>query len=290
MTGFARADGAAEGWRWTWELRSVNGKGLDLRLRLPPGFEAVEIAAREAAARHLTRGNVSATLTAAREGAGVSVRVNEAVIDAVVAALDRLKGRIDAAPLTLDGLLQVKGVLETVEPEETEESRTLRDRVVVESFEAALARLVTARAEEGRALAAVLGGHVDTIERLAAEAEALPSRRPETIRARLEEQVRALLDAAPQFDPARLAQEAALLATKADIREELDRLGAHVAQARRLLAEGAAVGRRLDFLAQEFNREVNTLCSKSNDTRQTAIGLDLKAVVDQFREQIQNVE
>jgi uncharacterized protein (TIGR00255 family) len=289
MTGFARADGAGSGYRWTWEIRSVNGKGLDVRLRLPPGFEHLEAAAREKVGGALTRGNVQTTLTVQTETGAGQVRVNEAVLAEVVAAMRAVSRYVEAQPPTLDGLLSIRGVLETVDGV-SEEARGALTASIIGDLEAALRDLAADRVREGRAIAAILAGRLAEIERLAAAAEASPARTPEAIRARLAEQVAMLTGASPALDPDRLHQEAVLLATRADIREELDRIAAHVAAARALLAEDAAVGRRLDFLAQEFNREVNTLCSKSNDVALTAIGLDLKAVVDQFREQIQNLE
>jgi uncharacterized protein (TIGR00255 family) len=290
MTGFARTDGAAGGYRWTWELRSVNGKGLDVRLRLPPGFEQLEPAAREKIGAALTRGNIQAALTLQNDAGAARVKVNETVLAEVVAAMRAVSRYVEAQPPTLDGILSIRGVLETVEGVDNEEARTALAANIITDLEAALTDLTGDRVREGRAIAVVLAGRLTEIERLAEAAEAAPARTPEAIRARLAEQIALLTGASPALDPERLHQEAVLLATRADIREELDRLAAHVAAARALLAEDGAVGRRLDFLAQEFNREVNTLCSKSNDVALTAIGLDLKAVVDQFREQIQNLE
>ena len=290
MTGFARADGAGEGHRWTWELRSVNGKGLDIRLRLPPGFENVEAPARERLGKALTRGNVQAGLTSQIQPGAARIRINDDVLAEVIAAMERIGKRMTVQPPTLDGLLSVRGVVEAVEAETDDEARAALAARVLADLDNALAALVADRVREGRAMAAVLTGHLAEIERLAAAAEASPARTPEAIRARLAEQVATLLGATEKLDPDRLHQEAVLLATRADIREELDRLAAHVAAARALIAEDGPVGRRLDFLAQELNREVNTLCAKANDRSLTAIGLDLKAVVDQFREQIQNVE
>lgn len=289
MTGFARRDGSARGYRYAWEIRSVNGRGLDLRFRLPSGWDGVEAKARAKAGEALSRGNVSASLQLAREGAGATFRIDTDLLDALVATARRYGGLDGLRPASVDGLLAVKGVVETVESVPDEDERQAIEADLVAAFTATLADFVAARRREGAALAAVLGGQVDEIERLVREAEGLPARTPEAIRARLAEQLAALV-ARDDLDPARLHQEAALLATKADVREEIDRLKAHVVQARELLAAPAAVGRRLDFLAQEFNRESNTLCSKSNDTALTRIGLALKAVVDQFKEQVQNVE
>jgi uncharacterized protein (TIGR00255 family) len=290
MTGFAREDGSAAGQRWTWELRSVNGKGLDVRLRLPPGLERLEIPARERAGKRLTRGNCNFTLSIQREQAAAALKINEPALLAVLDAMKLIAARIEAAPPTLDGILAIKGVVEAADAEESEETRAALDAAVLAGLDRALGALADARAREGRATAEVLRGHIDSIERLARAAEACPARRPEAIRDRLAEQVRALLDTVPVLDPQRLHQEAILIATRADIREELDRLFAHVDEGRRLIDAGGPIGRRLDFLAQEFNREANTLCSKANDRELTAIGLDLKTVVDQLREQIQNIE
>jgi uncharacterized protein (TIGR00255 family) len=290
MTGFARIDGAGEGFRWTWEVRSVNGKGLDIRLRLPPGFDHVEPAARERIAARLVRGNVQAGLAAQHEAGATRIRVNEDVLADVIAALEQVRGKVDATPPTLDGILAIRGVVEMAESEPDEAMRAALAADMIADLDRAVADLVAMRGREGAAIATVLRTRLDEMERLVKAAEASPARTPEAIRSRLAEQVAALLDAAPALDPDRLHQEAVLLATRADIREEIDRLYAHIAAARELIASDAAVGRRLDFLAQEFNREVNTLCSKSNDRALTAIGLEMKTVVDQLREQVQNVE
>ena len=290
MTGFARTDGAIPGYRWTWEARSVNGKGLDIRLRLPSGFDRLEIPVRDRAAKLLVRGNCALTLTLSRDAPTASLKINEEVLAAVIAAMNTISGRIDAAAPTLDGILGLKGVLEMAESEEAPETREALDAAILASADATVAQLDAARAGEGAAIAEVLLGHLARIEALTAAAEACPARQPEAIRERLRRQVEDLLGAVPALDPQRLHQEAALIATKADIREELDRLKAHIGQARQMIVTGGPVGRKLDFLAQEFNRESNTLCSKSNDRELTGIGLDLKATVDQLREQIQNIE
>jgi len=290
MTGFARAQGATGTHAWAWELKSVNGKGLDLRLRLPPGWDGVEPAVRAATSRALARGNVTATLTLTREGVAPTVRVNEEALAAVIAAIGRIAKRVDAAPASLDGILGLKGVVEIVEAEESDAEHGAAEAAMQKGFETALADLVTARRSEGTALEQILRDRVTAIAKLVDQAEASPGRKPEAIRARLAEQVKALLDTDVKLDADRLHQEAALLAAKADVREEIDRLKTHVAAAREMLKNGGAVGRRLDFLAQEFNREANTLCAKANDGVLSAVGLELKAVVDQFREQVQNLE
>ncbi len=290
MTGFARSHGVSGSYHWSWELKSVNAKGLDLRLRLPPGWDAVEVPVRARAAESLSRGNVYGNLTVSREGVAPVVRVNEAVLGSVLGAMKSLAGRLDAAPPTLDGVLGLRGVIEVIDEEESEEARAAAVEAIVAGFGQALAGLADMRRHEGAALGQLLAGRLDEIASLSGRAEAAPGRQPEAIKKRLAEQIAALLDASGRFDPDRLHQEAILLASKADVREELDRLAAHVAQARALLAQGGAVGRRLDFLAQELNRESNTLCSKAIDLELSNIGLELKAVVEQFREQVQNLE
>lgn len=289
MTGFARAEGGSI-CRWAWEVRSVNGKGLDVRLRLPSGFEHLEAAARERIAGAVGRGNVQATLSVQTNGGTVRIRINDDVLAEAIAAMERIRERIDVSPPTLDGLLSVKGVVETIEAEHDEERRVALAAELLSGLDAALVALAADRAREGEAIGAVLAARLAEVERLRGAVEVSPARTPEAIRARLAEQVAALLNAAPALDPDRLHQEAVLLATRADVREELDRLEAHVAAARDLLRQGGPIGRRLDFLGQEFNRETNTLCAKSNDRSVTALGLELKAVVDQFREQVQNLE
>jgi uncharacterized protein (TIGR00255 family) len=290
MTGFARAGGSGEGYRFAWELRSVNGRGLDIRVRVPQGFERLDVVARERVAAGLSRGNIQASLSVDADTAGDRFRINEAVLAEVLRAMDLIAARTNVRPASLDGILSIRGVVEVADSEPDEAVRNALDGRIAAVLEIVLAELVAMRTREGTAIAATLATRLDEIARLTEAAEVHPARTPEAIRARLAEQVAALLDAAPALDRDRLHQEAVLIATRADIREEIDRLRAHVAAARQLIAEGGPAGRRLDFLAQEFNREVNTLCAKANDRGLTAIGLDLKAVVDQLREQIQNVE
>jgi uncharacterized protein (TIGR00255 family) len=290
MTGFARAHGVSGSYHWAWELKSVNAKGLDVRLRLPPGWDAVELPVRNRAAEVLARGTVYGTLTVQRQGVPPVVRVNEPVLEAALATIRGLSGRLDAAPPRLDGILALKGVIEVIDEDEREEDRRAAEAAVVAGFDATVAALAEMRHREGAALGNILTQRLGEISALAARAEAAPGRRPEAVKARLAEQVAVLLDASSRFDPDRLHQEAILIASKADIREELDRLSAHVAQAAQFIKKGGAIGRRLDFLAQELNRESNTLCAKSNDVELTNIGLELKSVVEQFREQVQNLE
>jgi uncharacterized protein (TIGR00255 family) len=290
MTGFARSEGVSGASVWAWEIKSVNSKGLDIKLRLPGGMDAVEAAVRQKIAGAVTRGSVFASLNVKREAAVSEVRINETVLAQVAEAARLIAERIDARAPAIDGLLQIRGVVDVVEPEEGEDERQALQTAVLAGLDRALAGLSAMRTSEGAALEAVMAVRLDEIAALKKDAEDNPARRPEAIRARLAEQVAALLDTGKAFDPDRLHQEAILLAAKADIREELDRLDAHVAAARKLLADGGPVGRKLDFLAQEFNRETNTLCSKANDVSLTATGLSLKAAVEQFREQVQNLE
>src|SRR3954447_2545262 len=290
MTGFARSQGASGPYAFEWELKSVNAKGFDLRTRLPPGWDELEAFAKKRAAEVLSRGTVYANLNVKRANAVSTVRVNEGVLASIVKAATQLAGKIDAVAPSVDGLLGIKGVIEVVEPEGDEAEDASAKAAAAVSFEEALSNLVAMRRREGTALGQILSQRMDEIELLAKRAEAAPGRKPEAIRARLAEQIAALLESSDRFDPDRLNQEALMMAAKADIREELRRIASHISQARGMVGKGGAVGRRLDFLAQEFNREVNTCCSKSNDLELTNTGLEMKNVVEQFREQVQNLE
>ncbi|RUO98834.1 YicC/YloC family endoribonuclease [Hyphomicrobium sp.] len=291
MTGFARVDGTAEGLAWTWEARSVNGRGLDVRLRLPPGYEAVEVPAREAVAKRFARGNVSITLNLEKQQVNGGVRLNEAVLADVIKAAERVAVLAGASKPDAAQLLMIKGVLETSDqvPESSHE-RAAREKAILSSFETALDKLLEARRAEGTRLAEIIRDQLIQIERLTGEVRASPSRTPDAIVARLKDAIVRLFDATAPLDAERLHQEAMLIATRADVEEELQRLTAHVSGARDILGEPGAVGRKLDFLAQEFNREANTLCSKANAVDITRLGLQLKTIIDQFREQVQNVE
>jgi uncharacterized protein (TIGR00255 family) len=291
MTGFARAVANHDGVSIAWEVKSVNGKSVELRLRLPPGFERLEPALRQAVQKRFARGNFQATLTVGKAGAlQAQPVVNELFLKDIAGLAQRLQEQFGVAPPSADGLLSLRGVLDVPEAIESEEVRAALDAALLAALDDALAGLETARRAEGDALKGLLLGHIDVIEALTLKAESDSSRDPAVIRQRLAEQVRLLMEASANLDESRLHMEAAFLATKADIREEIDRLKTHIASGRALLATGGAVGRKLDFLAQEFNRESNTLCAKSNAASVTAIGLELKAVVDQFREQVQNLE
>lgn len=290
MTGFARETGVSGPFRWAWEIRSVNARGLDIRLKTPTGYEVFGEEARQALSKAVTRGTCHVGLVITKAESESAVRINEAVLAAILEAVGRVRLPDGVRPASLDGLLNVRGVVETSIEEDAPDVQDALGVDLRAGLELAVAGLVAARGGEGLALAAVLGDQLDRIGASTAAAEANPARRPEAIRARIAEQLATILDASQAFDPQRLHQEAAMIAARADIREELDRLAAHVAAARALLAEGGACGRKLDFLSQELAREANTLCAKANDVSLTAIGLDLKATIDQFREQSQNVE
>jgi uncharacterized protein (TIGR00255 family) len=290
MTGFARADGHEDGVSWIWEVKSVNSKSLDLRFRLPPGFEALELPLRTGIAQRLKRGAVSVMLSLARAASGGGLRVNREALAQVVALAQELVAQGKAAPPRADGLLGLRGVLESGEEVEDEARRERRQGALLQSFDVALRALATARADEGERLIPALEARLAEIAQHVAAAENSAAAQPQVLRARLAEMLAELLGASPSLAPERLAQEAALLVAKGDIREELDRLSAHIVAAQELLAEGGAVGRRFDFLCQEFNREANTLCSKSADVALTRIGLALKAAIEQLREQVQNLE
>ena len=299
MTGFARAEGRVDGkaaFAWAWEAKSVNSKNLDVRMRTPHGFDALELSARQLAAETFTRGSINLTLIVTSDAASAGTGVDEAVLDALIDLVKRKTAQYgtqvfgNAIELArFDGLLALAQGRQAPEIMDAE-TIALRDAAVLAGLKAALAALAAARRQEGARLAPVVGGHLDTIAALCVEAGTLAATQPAALKARLLQQLQELAGAVPALTADRLAQEAALLALKSDIREELDRLTAHVAQARDLLAKGEPCGRRLDFLSQEFNREANTLCSKSTDVALTRVGLALKSTIDQFREQIQNIE
>ena len=290
MTGFARSDGGGNDTAWHWEVRSVNGRGLDIRLRLPTGFEALEPDIRSAAAHVLRRGNCQLNLTVKRGAAAGVLTIDHGLLEQVLAAMEQIAGRIEVAPPRAEAVLALKGVLEMSEPEPDESETAARIAAVLQGFHDALSGLLEMRSAEGAKLYDVLVDQLEQIEQLTDEAERTPSLQPDFIKGRLNDQIARLLDGAPDLDESRLYQEAVLMATKGDIREELDRLRAHVSAARKLIDLSEPVGRKLDFLTQEFNREANTLCSKSSDAGLTGIGLKLKSVIDQMREQVQNIE
>lgn len=289
MTGFARSDGEAAGISWVWEIKSVNGRSLDLRLRLPPGFDGVEPQLRAALGTRFRRGTLSATLTIDRTRPP-SIRINHALLAQIGAAFGELRGLIDAAPPRLDGLLALRGVVEIVEDDEDAATAEARRAAITAGWSAVLDRLAAARAEEGARLDHLLHTQLGEMSALVVAAAKTAAAQPEAIRARLEAAIAELAGLVPPMPQDRIAQEVALLVTRADIREEIDRLRGHLTQAGDLLRQGEAVGRQLDFLCQELNREANTLCSKSADLELTRVGLALKAAIEQFREQVQNLE
>jgi len=289
MTGFARIEGAHEGWTWAWEARSVNGRGLDVRLRIPGGFEPLEADVRNAAKAAFSRGNIQINLQYQRGQESHDLVVHEAVARNLVMALQPLVDDGLARPASVDGLLGVRGVLDVPRLGDDPAMLSAIESAMGEGIEPLMNALGDARADEGMQTALVIGAALDEIEVLVAQARSCDSAQPAAIKARLQEQINALLEG-QDFDADRLAQEAAMMAVKADVREELDRLSAHIRAGRTLLNAAGPVGRKLEFLAQEFNREANTLCSKSSDMALTEIGLALKTKIDQVREQAANVE
>jgi uncharacterized protein (TIGR00255 family) len=290
MTGFAEAHGAYEAMRWRWEVKSVNGRSLELRLRTPPGFEGIEPAARTLANERFRRGNLQATLSIEPQEGARALRIDAAALAAAVRIAKQIELESGLAPARVDGILSLRGVIVQDEAQALDtEQRAKRDAAVIESLAHAYDALRRARRNEGGKLAHVLNGLIAEIEKLTKEANTLAAAQPTAFREKMDAQLKEMLGTA-SIPPERLAQEVAILATRADIREELDRLAAHVHEASALLASGDAVGRKLDFLAQEFNREANTLCSKSADIALTRVGLAIKHAVDQFREQAMNVE
>lgn len=290
MTGFGRADGGKGPVSWTWEVRSVNGRGLDVRLRLPPGSDGLEPRIREAVGRRFTRGSLNVALQVQRDTGATEIRLNESALEQVLKAAEHIQHLTGCERPRVEGLLALKGVLEVVEPVEDEAANRQRQDAMIASLEEALTELEEARGAEGRRLSSVLANQLTEVERLVGIVTASPSRTPQAIAARLGEQIRRLVDTSVALDADRLHQEAVLIATRADVEEELQRLTAHVAAARELISSNGPAGRKLDFLTQEFNREANTLCSKANAADVTRAGLELKALIDQMREQVQNIE
>lgn len=289
MTGFARADGECGGFQWHWEVKSVNGKNLDVRCRLPFGFESLEPSVRQKVSAALRRGSCQVSLQVSRMISAGAIRVNDEALDCIIAAITKVRERIETTAPRPEAILSLKGVLETVETEAENDDDELSQGMLA-SLDDVISDLSSSRGREGDKLQQILDGQLSRIEELVGKARVSPARQPEAIRQRLAEQISRLLDGDVPFDSDRLYQEAVVIAAKVDIQEELDRLDAHVTAGRELLEGDEPVGRKLDFLTQEFNREANTLCSKSNDPALTSIGLELKSVIDQMREQVQNIE
>ena len=290
MTGFARASGSSGATGWSWEVKSVNGRALDIRCRLPPGLERLDSAVRSRVAARLRRGNVTVGLRLSHAPEAAALRVNRAWLDELIALAAAYRSADGIDPPRLDGMLALRGVIEPAERLEHDADPASGDSAMLDSLDAALAELAAERRAEGAALAAALSDRTDEIADLVQRAEALAPSRLEAQGERLRTHVAGLVDAGAPVPEERLAAELALLAVKIDVTEEIDRLKSHCAAAARHLREEGPVGRKLDFLAQEFNREANTLCSKASDAELTALGLALKAAIDQFREQAQNVE
>jgi uncharacterized protein (TIGR00255 family) len=290
MTGFARADGTHGDTAWHWEVRSVNGRNLDLRLRLPSGFDALEIRARALAQEKLARGNCTVSLWVKHESGQTEIKLNETALRQAQAVAERAQDLTGLKPARLDTLLGMRGVVETVEGEESEEAQAALMHALIASLAIALDQLVSARAGEGERLQTVIEKQLAAIGILVERAAGASARQPEAIVQRVGEQIARLTEPGSTLDPDRLHQEALLLAAKADIQEELDRLRAHVAAANELIDSSQPAGRKFEFLAQEFNREANTICSKASDIEISRAGLELKTVIDQLREQVQNIE
>ena len=290
MTGFARAEGRDETLDWIWEAKSVNGRGLDLRCRIATGLEALESELRKAVTARFKRGNITINLRLLRQTGTPQVRVNRELLDDLIALAREYRGAEGIERPGFDGLLALRGVIEPVETIEEDGDCAARDKAISVSMAELLDELSLARAAEGASLSEIVGTQLAAMESLRRRAGESAALRPEAAKARFEAQVAALLEAGAPLAEERLAQELAILAVKTDIREELDRLGTHIAAAKALVLEGSVIGRKLDFLAQELNREANTLCAKSSDAQLSDIGLELKAVIDQFREQVQNIE
>jgi uncharacterized protein (TIGR00255 family) len=290
MTGFARAEGAVGDFGWTWELKSVNGRNLDVRCRFASGYENLDGFVRARAAESVKRGNLAVTLTIDDAASQGRLTINRDALEQILGVIAEFGGKISAEPPRIDGLLALKGVLDVALPEIGEAEAAKRMDALQRGFGQAIDGLAEMRKIEGRRLAELILQHVAEIERLCTAAASSAGAQPLAIRQRVEKQFAELLQGLTPLSEERLAQEAAMLAGKADVREELDRLTAHIAAARELIGKGGAVGRKLDFLCQEFNREANTLCSKSADIGLTNIGIELKAAIEQLREQIQNIE
>lgn len=289
MTGFARSSFEVDGAKFSWELKSVNARGLEVRLRLPPGLDHIEMDARAMARAEIPRGSCFFVLQREADAARPQLKLNEEALALVVAAARRLAAVEGIAMPSADGLLAIPGVLQDGGVVAEEDAAERRDAAILKALGEAIAALAVARQEEGTRLAGVLDDQLTAIARMVDEADNVSAEAPEMLKARIREQVALLTSEANGLSPERLHQEALLAATRADVREELDRLRSHVASVRELVKAGGIVGRRLDFLAQELNREANTLCSKAFDRRLTAIGVELKATIDQFREQVQNL-
>ena len=290
MTGFARGQGAEGAYHWAWEVRTVNGRNLDIRTRVPAGYEMLEPGIRKLVQERLQRGSVNIGLQIRRSGAQQTLSINDTALQRLLDLAQDIEHRHALRPASVDGILGLKGVVEVSEPEDSEEELEVRNDALLANLSEVLGDLVVSRQQEGRELEKILLRTLGDMRKQAALAADSAALQPVTIKARLQAKLEELLGERPQLSEERLAQEVALMAVKADVREELDRLSTHIEAAQGLIETGGTIGRRMDFLAQELNREANTLCSKSVDTALTTIGLELKTLIDQLREQVQNLE
>ncbi len=290
MTGFGRSQGTLGDLSWHWELRSVNGRGLDVRLRLPSGFDGLEQAIRARISETFSRGNITANLSTKRSGTDFDIHLDEEVLQQVLQAVEKIRQLTGAPAPTAEGLINTKGILDIKERTETDEALKQKQSAIIDSFDQAALELKTARQAEGEKLAKIIHTQFTEIETCNDNIKATAAAQPQAIAERLKQQINTLLGDENTLQPDRLHQEVAILLTKADISEETARIDAHIEGGRELLQQAGPVGRKLDFLTQEFNREANTICSKSNDITITRQGLAMKAAIDQMREQVQNVE
>jgi len=291
MTGYARSEGHDEAYSWTWEAKSVNSKGLDVRCRLPGGLDNIEPTVRTRTARRFARGNLSLSLNIRRVEGTAEYRINEGLLEQVMEILPEIENRlVNPRPASAEGLLAIRGMVEQVEDSMGGDNRETLNQAPLASLDQVFDALQRMREDEGGRIGSVLTSQLDHLSTLIDNAAKSAAAQPEAIKARLRDQLAELKDVVEDVSEDRLAQEAAILVTKADVTEELDRLKVHGVAASELIESGGVVGRKLDFLCQELNREANTLCSKSSDVELTAIGIELKAAIEQFREQVQNIE
>ena len=290
MTGFARASDELDDWYWTWELKSVNGRSLDIRVKVPFGYERIELPARKIATTYLRRGSVSLAFVIGANNSNNTIRINRPLLEELITLHGELSGQAAGKQPNIETLLTVKGIVETTNLEAQKETTELLDAAILNTLDEAIKELSTSRQKEGEQISACLDDCLSSLEALCHRARQLDATRLDFIRNRLNKQISDILEQHQEISEERLAQEVALLATKSDVREELDRLEAHCEAGRELLAENGSIGRKLDFLCQELNREANTLCAKSASEKLTRIGLKMKAAIDQLREQAQNVE
>ncbi|MEM9014117.1 MAG: YicC/YloC family endoribonuclease [Pseudomonadota bacterium] len=289
MTGFARSEAESSGFRWVWELKSVNGRGLDIRLRMPAGFDSLEPEIRKRTKSQLARGSVSVGLAIKSENRDVRYRINRDALDDALAMIERISIRVQCAPPQPEGILALRGVIEPDDENNEPSSNDKLFKEILVDFDDCLKLLLASRRTEGTAMASIIADQVDALEGLASSVRSHAEKSPDALRERLLDQVRPLLEQTTLAED-RVVQEVAIMASKADIREEIDRLDAHISAGRELLRNGGAIGRQLDFLTQEFNREANTLCSKAADITTKKMGLEMKSIIDQLREQVQNIE